>query len=107
MMSALDHGSSLTPWPGMVRIAAADPWLIILDNVHDAQESPPLLKAHLVATLRSSATAVLVPARIGEHAWHGHVDVHAGLLRCWCSASWTPQQLHRGLSSALRSRNQL
>jgi hypothetical protein len=66
----------------LVRVAAAaDPWLIILDDVHDAQESSLWLLAHLVPTLRSSRAVVLATARVGEHAWHGHVDVHAALLR--------------------------
>jgi hypothetical protein len=66
----------------VVRVAAASkPWLIILDDLHDAQESSLWLLAHLVPTLRSSTALVLATARADEHAWHGHVDVHAALLR--------------------------
>ncbi len=61
--------------------AATTPWLIILDDVHDAQESSLWLLAHLVPTLRSSAALVLATARDGEQAWHGHVEAHAALLR--------------------------
>ncbi len=59
--------------------AATTPWLIILDDVHDAQESSLWLLAHLVPTLRSSAALVLATARDGEQAWHGHVEAHAAL----------------------------
>jgi hypothetical protein len=66
----------------VVRSAAAHhPVLIILDDVHDAQESSLWLLVHLLPTLRSSAAVVLATARDGEHAWHGHVEAHAALLR--------------------------
>jgi hypothetical protein len=62
--------------------AATDaPLLVILDDVHAAQESSVWLLAHLAPRLRSSAALVLATARDGEHAWHGHVEARAALLR--------------------------
>jgi predicted ATPase len=65
-----------------VRLAARRrPVLLVLDDVHDAQESSLWLLTHLVPTLRASPALVLATARDGERAWHGHIDVRSALLR--------------------------
>src|SRR5579871_5186447 len=65
----------------VLRQAAVDtPVLIVLDDLHAAQESSMWLLAHLAAALRSSAVLVLATARDGESAWHGHVEAHAALV---------------------------
>jgi len=66
----------------VLRAAAANtPVLIVLDDVHAAQESSMWLLPHLAAGLHSSAVLVLATARDGEHAWHGHVEARAALVR--------------------------
>jgi hypothetical protein len=61
--------------------AASTPVLIVLDDLHAAQESSMWLLAHLAAGLRSSAVLLLATARDGEHAWHDHVEVRAAIVR--------------------------
>ena len=63
------------------RAAANTPVLIVLDDLHAAQESSMWLLAHLAATLRSSAVLALATARDGEPDWRGHVEARAALVR--------------------------
>ncbi len=66
----------------LVRIASeAEPLLIVLDDLHDAQASSLWLLAHLVATLRSSAALVLATARDSEAAWCDRTEARAALER--------------------------
>lgn len=66
----------------VLRIAAAStPILIILDDLHDAQESSVWLLAHLASGLRSLAAVVLATARDDARAWHDHIAARASLVR--------------------------
>lgn len=66
----------------VLRMAAAStPVLIVLDDVHAAQESSMWLLAHLAAGLRSAAVLVLATARDSEHAWYDHVEARAAIMR--------------------------
>jgi predicted ATPase len=75
----------------VVRSAAAHrPLLVILDDLHAAQESSLWLLAHLVPTLRSTAAVVLATARDGERDWHGHIEARAALVRQASSLRLSP-----------------
>jgi hypothetical protein len=85
-----DHGGDLEAgrlqlfdaFVELVRCAAAnEPLLIVMDDLHDAQESTLRLLGHLAPALRTSAAVVLATARGGEHAWRDHVEVRAALVR--------------------------
>jgi hypothetical protein len=75
----------------LVRAAAKPrPLLVVLDDLHDAQESSLWLLAHLAPMLRSMSAVVMATAREGEHAWHGRSAVRAAILRQSSSLALAP-----------------